>query len=74
MNPYDLKNLNFILSLNSEDIGPWLETQTEDDRLYAQELLDSFERELDVQEAMANPTEDVSDAAEVLKKFTLPKV
>lgn len=73
MNPYDQSNLNYIMSLHPDDIKPWLESLSEDDRLYAQELLDAFERELDVQEVMVDPADDVSEANEVLKKFTLSK-
>lgn len=72
MNSWDKNNLNFILSLNEDEFEDWYACLDEDDIAYAMELLKTARTEVNVQLASLNDDiEDVSDAATLLKQFTL---
>ena len=72
MNCWDKNNLNFILSLNEDEFEDWYACLDEDDIAYAMELLKTARTEVNVQLASLNDDiEDVSDAATLLKQFTL---
>jgi len=46
MNDWDRDNLNFLLNTKGEDFEAFWTQADEDDRVYAQELLDAYSREL----------------------------
>lgn len=72
MNSWDKNNLNFILSLNEDEFEDWYACLDEDDIAYAMELLKTARTEVNMQLASLNDDiEDVSDAATLLKQFTL---
>ena len=70
MNEYDRNNLNFILTLNTqEDWENWAESLSEDDLRYALELVKTAQAEsvvqmLELQEAMQ--AEDGLDCSEAM--------
>ena len=45
-NDWDRDNLNFLLNSPKEVLDEWNAQTDEDDKLYAQELLDAYAREL----------------------------
>lgn len=72
MNDWDKNNLNFILSLDEEGFEVWYATLSTDDMDYALELLKTARTEVAIQMASLNDdVEDVTDAKNVLKQFTL---
>ena len=75
MNNWDQNNLNFILGLNEDEFEDWYATLSDDDMDYAMELLKTARTEIAMELASLNDDiEDVSDAANVLKQFTLQGV
>jgi hypothetical protein len=48
-NDWDRDNLNFLLNASPQVIQDWDEQADEDDRIYAQELLDAYAEELRLQ-------------------------
>lgn len=48
-NDWDRDNLNFLINSDPETIKDWNSQVDEDDRVYAQELLDAYARELKLQ-------------------------
>ena len=46
MTEYDRDNLNFLLQASEEGFKEWYEQASEDDRLYADELLEQFRMEV----------------------------
>lgn len=72
MNSHDKSNLKFILSLDEQAFEDWYACLDQDDIEYAMELLKQARTEVNVQLAsLHDDVEDVSDAANVLKQFTL---
>ena len=71
MNDWDRDNLNFILSLNEDEFETWLVDLSEDDQLYALDLIRSARLELLEQEQELLETEDFTLANQVLAKFRL---
>ena len=74
MNDWDRDNLNFILSLNEDEFETWLVYLSEDDQLYALELirakrLELLEQEDELLNELAE--EDLTLANQVLAKFRL---
>jgi hypothetical protein len=73
-NDWDRDNLNFLLNTKGDDFTAFWEQSDEDDKKYAQELLDAYSRELKLRseeleiEALLI---DTTDAKELLKKFAL---
>ena len=49
MNQHDRDNLNFLMTASDEVLREWYSSASEDDLLYAQELLSEYEMELDRQ-------------------------
>jgi hypothetical protein len=45
-NDWDRDNLNFLLRISEKDYKDWHAQASEDDLVYAQELLDAYSREL----------------------------
>lgn len=72
MNDWDKNNLQFILSLDEEGFEDWYATLSTDDMDYALELLKTARTEVAMQVAsLHDDLEDVTDAKNVLKQFTL---
>ena len=71
MNDWDRNNLNYILSLNEDEFETWLVDLSEDDTLYALDLIRAARVELLEQEQELLETEDFTLANEVLAKFRL---
>lgn len=72
MNDYDKNNLQFIMNLSADEFGDWYATLSDDDCDYAIELLKTARAEIAMQVVeLADNVNDVSDAANVLSKFTL---
>jgi hypothetical protein len=73
-NDWDRDNLNFLLNTKGDDFTAFWEQSDEDDKKYAQELLDAYSRELKLRseeleiEALLI---DTTYAKELLKKFAL---
>jgi len=76
-NDWDRDNLNFLLNATPEVLAEWDAQVDEDDKLYAQELLDAYAEELRLQasdlliEGKMSLMMEYQDAASVLKKFAL---
>jgi hypothetical protein len=45
-NEWDRDNLNFLLNTKGDDFKAWYAQSDEDDKAYAQELMDAYSREL----------------------------
>jgi hypothetical protein len=45
-NDWDRDNLNFLLNTKGDDFADWYDQSDEDDKVYAQELMDAYSREL----------------------------
>ena len=45
-NEWDRDNLEFLLNTKGDDFHAWYEQADEDDKVYAQELMDAYSREL----------------------------
>jgi len=45
-NEWDRDNLNFLLNTRGDDFKAWFAQSDEDDKAYAQELMDAYSREL----------------------------
>lgn len=72
MNPYDLNNLSYIMSLNNEQFDEWMLTVSDDDINYAIELIQARRAELIEQEhQLLEDVVDVTQAQTILKKYTL---
>jgi hypothetical protein len=73
-NDWDRENLEFLLNTKGDDFTAFWEQSDEDDKVYAQELLDAYSRELKLQAELLEieaRVEDLSIAKDVLKKFAL---
>ena len=78
MNAHDRSNLNFLLNADSNTLSSWYRTSTYDDIVYAKELLNQYQNELDerkIEQQLAlsetNPTTAYREANAVLAKFKL---
>ena len=45
-NEWDRDNLNFLLNTKGDEFKAWFAQSDEDDKAYAQELMDAYSREL----------------------------
>jgi len=45
-NEWDRSNLNFLLNTKGDEFKDWFAQADEDDKAYAQELMDAYSREL----------------------------
>ena len=73
-NDWDRDNLNFLLNTKGDDFTAFWEQSDEDDKIYAQQLLDAYSRELKLRAELLEveaKVEDLSIAKDVLKKFAL---
>jgi len=72
MNDWDKNNLMFIMKLSRKELAEWFMESSEDDRLYAEELLARAHILLGIEEVeICDDPENLSDAKSVLKQFTL---
>jgi hypothetical protein len=77
-NDWDRDNLNFLLNTRGDDFQAWYAQSDEDDKIYAQELMDAYSRELKLRaEALEiEATMDLKgtpDASRVIDQFRLTK-
>ena len=73
-NEWDRDNLYFLLNTNDHVLSDWYNQSDEDDKVYAQELLDAYARELQLhaEELLVEAKiEKCADAKTVLNKFVL---
>jgi hypothetical protein len=70
MNKHDKDNLRFLLCSSNEIITDWFHKTSEDDILYAMELLNTAQVEMSMQ-LLNDEVEDLTDANNALKKFML---
>jgi hypothetical protein len=75
-NEWDRDNLEFLLNTKGDDFKAWFAQADEDDKVYAQELMDAYSRELllrsqeldlEAQLALTNN----QDAIRVIDKFRI---
>ena len=80
MNPYDKKNLDFLMHASPDILAKWYAEVSEDDILYASELLAQASHEMERAALVAVAKEclmrdgentDCSEAKTLLSKFTL---
>jgi hypothetical protein len=75
-NEWDRDNLNFLLNVKGDDFAAWYAQSDEDDKAYAQELMDAYSRELKLRaeeleiEARLDNTQE---ANMVIDRFRLTK-
>ena len=70
MNQHDRGNLAFLLSADKATMDQWFASVSEDDVMYAMELLQKHKTELMLREMeLMDDVDDVSEASEALKKF-----
>jgi hypothetical protein len=73
-NDWDRENLNFLLNTKGDEFKEWYAQSDEEDRIYAQELMDAYSRELQLQAQeleIEAKLDDMQEAKDVLKKFAL---
>jgi hypothetical protein len=77
-NEWDRDNLEFLLNTKGDEFKAWFAQSDEDDKVYAQELMDAYSRELllrsqelDLEAQMA--LSGNQDAIRVISKFKLTK-
>jgi hypothetical protein len=73
-NEWDRENLEFLLNTKGDDFTAFWEQSDEDDRIYAQELLDAYSLELQLRAQeleIESQLTDVSVASNLLQKFAL---
>lgn len=75
-NDWDRDNLNFLLNTRGDDFAAWYAQSDEDDKAYAQELMDAYSRELKLRaEALEIEArlDNTHEADRVIAKFRLTK-
>jgi hypothetical protein len=75
-NDWDRDNLNFLLNTKGDDFAAWYAQSDEDDKAYAQELMDAYSRELKLRaEALEIEArlDNTLEANAVIQKFRLTK-
>jgi predicted SAM-dependent methyltransferase len=68
MTDHDSNNLHFLMSVSPETLADWWQQVDHDDRVYAFDLLDRASMALTMS---TDSVTDVSQAADILMKFTL---
>lgn len=72
MNQHDRDNYLFLMSLTPDQFDEWFMSIDEDDVQYAMELIQMARAEISEQLAQVfDDVMDVSEAANILKRFTL---
>jgi hypothetical protein len=75
-NDWDRDNLNFLLNTRGDDFAAWYAQSDEDDKAYAQELMDAYSRELKLRaEALEIEArlDNTQEAQRVIDQFRLTK-
>jgi hypothetical protein len=75
-NQWDRDNLEFLLNTRGDDFAAWYAQSDEDDKAYAQELMDAYSRELKLRaEALEIEArlDNTLEANAVIAKFRLTK-
>ena len=77
-NEWDRDNLNFLLNTKGEDFQAFWDQADEDDKLYAQELMDAFSLELKVRSEELRVEAELAlsnnqEASKVIQQFRLTK-
>ena len=70
MNNRDLNNLQFLMRVSDEEFEQWCLRATPDDYDYALSLFKA-KRAIDMMHQLETPVNDISDAKDILKKYTL---
>lgn len=74
-NEWDRDNLEFLLNTRGDDFAAWYAQSDEDDKVYAQELIDAYSLELKllleelVMEAELIALQEYTEANRVLDRF-----
>ena len=71
MNDYDRNNLDFIMKLDRDRVEAWFDEMDDEDREYAQSLLDQYEEELNIKEVMTDNLyiKDLTQAKNIINKI-----
>lgn len=75
-NEWDRDNLNFLLNTKGDDFAAWFAQSDEDDKAYAQELMDAYSRELKLRAELLEieaRLDNTHEANMVIKRFQLTK-
>jgi len=73
-NDWDRENLNFLLNTKGDDFTEFWAQSDEDDKKYAQELMDAYARELQLKSELLeieSRLDNLTDAKVILEKFDL---
>jgi len=73
-NDWDRENLNFLLNTKGDDFTEFWAQSDEDDKKYAQELMDAYARELQLKSELLeieSRLDNLTDAKVILEKFAL---
>jgi len=74
-NEWDRDNLEFLLNTKGDEFKAWFEQSDEDDKVYAQELMDAYARELKLKaeelrvECELSVSQEYNEAKQVIDKF-----
>ena len=74
MKKRDRKNLQFLLSLDKHTMMSWWLHASKNDKIYAEQLLDTYQKELDIAATLVydGPIDsDFPDAKKILNKFRI---
>lgn len=77
-NQWDRDNLNFLLNTKGVDFKAWHAQSDEDDKAYAQELMDAYSRELQLRSELLEIEAELQlkgthEADQVIGKFRLTR-
>jgi len=70
MNNRDINNLQFLMRVSDEEFDQWCLRATPDDYEYALSLFKA-KNAIDMMHQLEKPVNDISDAKDILKKYTL---
>jgi hypothetical protein len=70
MNNRDINNLQFLMRVSDEEFEQWCLRATPDDYDYALSLFKA-KNAIDMIHQLEKPVNDISDAKDILKKYTL---
>jgi hypothetical protein len=75
MNQNDRNNLNFLLTVSPQVLMDWFTKTHTEDHVYAKQIMDMYQRELDIRERIIHVDQQVAamtsfpDAEKILEKF-----
>ena len=75
-NEWDRDNLEFLLNTKGDEFKAWYAQADEDDKAYAQELMDAYSRELQLRAQdleIEASLDNTHEANKVIDKFRLTK-